>query len=198
VKTVNGTARLIILFAILSIFIVSGCAKKVSKVDMEGRAATEEMEPVTEEEFPAEEEIMGEEIEELVEEEVMEEEVVTPEAISDVVQEVGGLLPVYFDYDRYSLRKDTKEILQRNADWLSNKTSIKVRIEGHADERGSNEYNLALGDRRARSVMMYLSDLGVTAELSTVTYGEERPVCSESMEECWSKNRRAEFVILSE
>ena len=75
---------------------------------------------------------------------------------------------------------------------------VRISIQGHADERGSNEYNLALGDRRAKTVKMYLADLGVTADLSTVTFGEERPVCLESFEECWSKNRRAEFVVLSD
>ena len=205
--------QLSIFLFLLSIFIASGCTKKVTKVDMAGHSVTQDeviKEAVTEEKLTSEELIEEEAVEdkeastEAISEEIPEIEEPIAETIGelpaierkfDVAQEVGGLLPVFFDYDRYVLRKDTRGILQRNADRLRNKSMIKVSIEGHADERGSNEYNLALGDRRARSVKMYLSDLGVTVELSTVTFGEEKPVCRESFEECWSKNRRVEFVI---
>ena len=80
-------------------------------------------------------------------EEAVEDRKVEPEAISDLTKEVGGLFPVFFDYDKYALREDTRETLKGNAEWLRNKSSIKISIQGHADERGSNEYNLALGDR---------------------------------------------------
>jgi peptidoglycan-associated lipoprotein len=203
VKTFHNNAYLIILFFVVSVFIVSGCTKKVSKLEMAGQTVIqdeilEEEETAVEEEFTPEERILSEELEEHIEEEAVEDRKVESEAISDLTKEVGGLFPVYFDYDRYVLRADTRETLKRNAEWLRNKLVVRISIQGHADERGSNEYNLALGDRRAKTVKMYLADLGVTADLSTVTFGEERPVCLESFEECWSKNRRAEFVVLSD
>lgn len=212
-KTSNNRMYLIILFFVVSVFIVSGCTKKVSKLEMTGQTVMqegvlEEKEAVVEEELAFEERILSEELEEhIIEEEAIvdkkaeeavEDRRIEPEAISDLTKEVGGLFPVFFDYDRYALGEDTRKTLKRNAEWLRNKSSIRISIQGHADERGSNEYNLALGDRRARTVKMYLTDLGVIAELSTVTLGEEKPVCLGSFEECWSKNRRAEFVVLSD
>ena len=102
---------------------------------------------------------------------------------------------MYFNYDESSLSDDTRAKLARNADLLKT-TQLLVTIEGHADERGTNEYNLALGDRRANAVRDYLTSLGVDAgRLRTLSYGEERPVCTESDESCWSQNRRAHMVI---
>jgi peptidoglycan-associated lipoprotein len=108
----------------------------------------------------------------------------------------GPLKEVYFDFDRYDLRADAREILKSNWDWLKANPSAQVQIEGHCDERGTTEYNLALGSKRAQSVKDYLVTLGTTADrLSTTSYGEELPVCREQTEECWQKNRRAKFVI---
>lgn len=120
------------------------------------------------------------------------------ERIEEMVKKEGRLLPVYFDFDKYSLREDARETLKKNALWLKAHPDVKILIEGHADERGSNEYNLALGEKRARSVLGYLKDLGVDVEMSTISYGEERPVCFEHNEDCWWRNRRAEFRIVSE
>ncbi|MFQ5585385.1 MAG: OmpA family protein, partial [Thermodesulfobacteriota bacterium] len=84
------------------------------------------------------------------------------------------------------------------ARWLKERSSVKVRIQGHCDERGSNEYNIALGERRANSVRNYLTTLGVSpSRISTVTFGEEQPVCGEHNEGCWWKNRRGETEIVS-
>jgi len=86
-------------------------------------------------------------------------------------------------------------VLQENARWLTTNTAIKVQIEGHCDERGTNEYNLALGQRRADAVKRYLIALGVpTGRLSTISYGEERPVCTQPDESCYARNRRAQFA----
>jgi peptidoglycan-associated lipoprotein len=112
-------------------------------------------------------------------------------------EEVGGLLPVYFDFDKYSLREDAKTIMRNNAEWLMRHQPVKVLIEGHADERGPNEYNLALGEKRARSVLNYLSAFGIKTEFITISYGEEKPVCTEHSEECWARNRRADFKVIS-
>jgi peptidoglycan-associated lipoprotein len=106
------------------------------------------------------------------------------------------LKEVYFDFDRYDLRADARETLKANWEWLKANPPAQVQIEGHCDERGTNEYNLALGSKRAQSVKDYLVTLGITADrLSTISYGEELPVCREHTEECWQKNRRARFVI---
>jgi peptidoglycan-associated lipoprotein len=89
-------------------------------------------------------------------------------------------------------------ILRNNAERLDTNATQEIILEGHTDERGSHEYNLALGECRSKSVLNYLSDFGVTAKLSTVSFGEEKPVCSEHDEACWSKNRRVEFKVVSE
>jgi peptidoglycan-associated lipoprotein len=104
----------------------------------------------------------------------------------------------YFDFDKSELRKDTRDVLSKNADiMLKTKTDVKVKIEGHCDERGSAEYNLALGERRAKSALQYLLTLGVPANrLSTISYGKEKPAVQGDNEEVWAKNRRAEFVII--
>ena len=106
------------------------------------------------------------------------------------------LQEVYFDFDRYDLRADARDTLKANGDWLKGNPSAVVEIEGHCDERGTNEYNMALGAKRAQAAMDYLTTLGVAANrLSTISYGEELPVCEEHTEECWAKNRRDRFVI---
>jgi peptidoglycan-associated lipoprotein len=106
------------------------------------------------------------------------------------------LKDVYFDFDRNDLRADAREILKANSAWLKANPGAQVQIEGHCDERGTTEYNVALGSRRAESVKDYLVTLGSSADrLSTISYGEEIPVCREQTEECWQQNRRVRFVV---
>ncbi|GAC1617909.1 MAG: hypothetical protein PVS2B2_02160 [Candidatus Acidiferrum sp.] len=101
----------------------------------------------------------------------------------------------YFDLDKADIRADAREALGKTAEFLRNYPQVKVTVEGHCDERGSTEYNLALGDRRASAVKQYLVSLGISADrLSTVSYGKEKPACMESNEECYQKNRRGHFV----
>jgi len=101
----------------------------------------------------------------------------------------------YFDTDKADLRPDAREALAKTAEFLRNYPQLKVTIEGHCDERGSTEYNLALGDRRATAVKQYLVSLGIPADrLGTVSFGKEKPVCTASDETCWQKNRRGHFV----
>ena len=108
----------------------------------------------------------------------------------------GPLKDVYFDFDRYDLRADARETFKANADWLKANPSARVEIEGHCDERGTNEYNLALGAKRAQAAKQYLVNLGISEKrLSTKSYGEEAPVCREHTEECWQKNRHDRFVV---
>ncbi len=101
----------------------------------------------------------------------------------------------YFDYDKADIRPDARTALSKTADFLKANTRFKVTIEGHCDERGSTEYNLGLGDRRASAVKQYLVSLGVSADrLSTVSFGKEKPFCMESAEACWQQTRRGHFV----
>ena len=103
---------------------------------------------------------------------------------------------IHFDFDKYNLLPLAQKILKRKADWLWNNPDVSVIIEGHCDERGTNEYNLALGDRRAESAKAYLINLGIAgSRLITISYGEERPVDPAHNEVAWAKNRRAHFTI---
>lgn len=105
---------------------------------------------------------------------------------------------IYFDFDKYNLTPNAREILADKAYWLKKNPSVKVYIEGHCDERGTNEYNLALGERRSNSAKTYLNSLGISpGRMGTISYGEERPVDPSRNEEAWAKNRRAHFVITS-
>jgi peptidoglycan-associated lipoprotein len=109
-------------------------------------------------------------------------------------EKLSQLRPVFFDYDRSDIRSDQIEVLQTDAQILR-QISDKVQIQGHCDERGTEEYNLALGDRRARMVREYLTSLGIDgAKLDTISYGESRPFASEHNEDAWSENRRAHFT----
>lgn len=108
---------------------------------------------------------------------------------------VSGLERIHFDYDKALIKPQDEPILKGNAAWLNSHSGTKVTVEGHCDERGTNEYNIALGDRRANAAKKYLGNLGIAGNrLSTVSYGEERPMATCHEENCWSQNRRAEFV----
>jgi peptidoglycan-associated lipoprotein len=108
----------------------------------------------------------------------------------------GDLKDIHFDYDKYEIRPKDAELLGANARWIKAHPNYLVLIEGHCDERGTNEYNLTLGERRAKSTMNYLVAQGVQANrINMVSYGEERPLCTEKNDACWSQNRRAHFLI---
>jgi peptidoglycan-associated lipoprotein len=108
------------------------------------------------------------------------------------------LKDIYFDFDRYDLRADARETLKADAEWLKQNPVGSVQIEGHCDERGTAEYNLALGAKRAQTAKDYLTTLGIAAQrLSTISYGQELPVCTEHNEDCWQKNRHDRFVVKS-
>jgi peptidoglycan-associated lipoprotein len=167
--------KYIILF--LSAFLVTlllGCAaKKKEPVQPSKPKAEEKVKP--EEPKPEEEEVITGE-EELKE----------------------SLQNIYFDFDKYFLRSEAKETLAKNAEYLKANLSVKIKIEGHCDERGTVEYNLALGEKRARSAMEYLINLGIEPKrISIISYGKERPVDPGHNEEAWAKNRRDEFVIIT-
>ena len=109
----------------------------------------------------------------------------------------GPLKDIYFNFDRSDLRPDARDTLKANAGWLKANPSARVEIEGHCDERGTNEYNLALGAKRAQAAQEYLISLGIAKQrLSTKSYGEELPACKEHAEGCWQKNRHDRFVVV--
>ena len=119
---------------------------------------------------------------------------IVPGSAEDLRVNVGDT--VHFDYDKYAILDADKGTLQRQATWLGKYPSVRVTIEGHADERGTREYNLALGARRANAVKEYLVSIGVSAaRVDTISYGKERPICSESTEACWAQNRRGVTTI---
>lgn len=112
---------------------------------------------------------------------------------------IQGLHTVHFDYDQATLTSDTRKELADNAEWIKGHQSSTIQIEGHCDKRGSTEYNLALGERRAKAVKNYLSTLGIkTKRMTVISYGEEKPLDPADTEEAYAKNRRANFVPLNQ
>lgn len=191
-------------FAFLVIFVAGGCAKKamvapeVEKAEAAPKAEDETITgPTFEEETvfqslteePSPDIFVGESSADFRE--------VTGSGFSALVfKPAPDLETVHFDFDRYNVSFGDRDKLSRNAGWMNLNPDVFVRIEGHSDARGTSDYNLALGDRRAIATKNYLLSLGVNpSKISTVTYGEERPLCSESEESCWSQNRRAEFLM---
>lgn len=119
---------------------------------------------------------------------------VTPGTQQDLVTNVGDR--VFFDLDKSVLKEEGKATLQRQAAWMKRYPNLTFTLEGHCDERGTREYNLALGARRANAAKDYLVSLGIDgSRIKTISYGKERPVCLESNEDCWAQNRRAVTVV---
>jgi peptidoglycan-associated lipoprotein len=115
---------------------------------------------------------------------------------AEEIEKSGLLKEVFFEFDKADIREQDRETLSQNAAALKKFDFLRITVEGHCDERGTVEYNLALGERRAKAASDYLVSLGVTADrLKTVSYGKEVPVCTQSSEECWLKNRRAHFTV---
>ena len=119
---------------------------------------------------------------------------IVPGSAEDLRVNVGDT--VHFEYNKYDVLDPDKATLQRQAAWLAKYPSVRVTIEGHCDERGTREYNLALGARRANAVKEYLVSLGVSsARVDTISYGKERPICTDSNESCWAQNRRGVTTV---
>ncbi len=172
---------------ILLVVFAVGCAKKYTK-------------PV-EETMPAEETSI-EETGTLEREEVVEESVFVPaeDSISESELSAEDLAKsifkdVLFDYDKSDIRPDARPALNAVSAFLNNNKDINIVIEGHCDDRGTNEYNLALGEKRAKAAKNYLASQGISpARMIVITFGEEKPVCTNQNERCWQQNRRAHFV----
>jgi peptidoglycan-associated lipoprotein len=109
---------------------------------------------------------------------------------------IPGLKDIHFDFDKYDIRSVDARILDENARWMKANPRYLILVEGHCDERGTSEYNLALGERRAKAAMNYLVGQGIqAARISTISYGKERPICTQKTEACWAQNRRAHFLV---
>jgi len=118
-----------------------------------------------------------------------------PPTVSDEELFAQNVKDIYYDYDKYDIRADQLSIIQADAAFLAQHTSMNFTIEGHCDERGSTEYNLALGDNRANAVKNALTQAGVSADrIKTISYGKEKPFCTDHDEQCWQQNRRGHFV----
>ena len=173
-------------------------AEEIKKMAEEAVAKVEKGEPDAPEKVRIIKEKIKEEPSAVVEKKAPKEAVTIIAApLEEVAVPIEELGIVYFDYDKSSIKPEFTSIIQSNFEWLINNPDIRVQLEGHCDERGTNEYNLALGERRARSVLNYLLRLGASPEqFSIVSFGEERPVALGQNETAWQKNRRVEFTRL--
>ncbi|MZG52991.1 MAG: peptidoglycan-associated lipoprotein Pal [Nitrospinae bacterium] len=116
--------------------------------------------------------------------------------LNSTFQESSDLKDIHFKFDKYDLDSNSKKVLQQNAEFLKKNPGMKIEVQGHCDERGTNNYNIALGERRAHSTKKFLESLGIDASrLNTISYGEEKPFCFDSNENCWFQNRRAHFMV---
>lgn len=182
-KRTNGVLLLMLMISVLALY---GCPKSadVSATPDEG-AQKVEAAPTPEEEAAAARQAEAEAAARQAELEEQER----------AAREAAGMQPVYFDFDQAAIRSDARDAMKENAEWLKAKADATVRIEGNCDERGTIEYNQALGQRRAAAAKKYLTNLGINASrIKLISYGKERPSCSESAEDCWQQNRRADFV----
>jgi peptidoglycan-associated lipoprotein len=125
-----------------------------------------------------------------------EEEIFQKKTLEEINQEIP-LAMIFFDYDKYNIRDDAIPVLEANAQWLKQHSAVKILVEGHCDERGTEEYNLALGEKRAKSTMDYLVSLGLPSEkIRIISYGKSQPLDPGHDESAWAKNRRAQFLII--
>jgi peptidoglycan-associated lipoprotein len=192
----------------LAMLLASGCAKKSLKQDPSMKSA-EELAAERERAAKLEAEQKERELARLKEEEAKRREQEQKEfekslvakktpGIEGEVYESKLFKRIHFDFDRYEIRGGEAQILKENAAVLMKFPTAKIQIEGHCDARGTNEYNLALGERRANSTKQYLLSLGIAAgRISIISYGEERPLEIAQSDEAWAKNRRADFIVLS-
>ena len=174
---------------------IGGCAKKKAMSDEEMGTAVEEKAPQPGE--PGYEKIYEEGM--AAKQESLDAQASSMDKGQDILEgrTSGPLLPIYFDFDKSNIKQDQRARLEKNAEYLKQNKMAKVRIEGNCDERGTNEYNMALGERRAISAKKYLSNLGIHSDrLHTISYGEEKPLLHGHDELSWAQNRRGDFVLV--
>ena len=173
--------KILVLFLVLSLILLfNACGKKAAKVaPAQGPVVEKVEEPTTQVEKPV----------------LSEEEIFQQKTIEDLNKD-QTLKRINFDFDKYQVREDMKSILQANANWMLKFSTVQILIEGHCDERGTIEYNIALGEKRAEAAKNYLASLGVdAAKIKIVSYGKSKPLVQGVDEATYFQNRRAEFVI---
>lgn len=180
---------MVLVIACASLLVMTSCAKKQIAVDEPEVKTPPPAAPVTEKAPPPTDEAAAElERKRQAELEALRQKQLEIEAFESV--------NIYFDFDRSEIKPEAQIVLKNKARWLKENPEYSVRIEGHCDERGTNEYNLALGERRAKAAADFLISLGVSpGRLRTISYGEERPADPRSNEEAWARNRRDEFKL---
>lgn len=181
------TVHFLGILAIGTMILVAGCAKPTPRAEgwPEPPPQPPEKAPATERKTPSGEDRLD--IENL-----------SLSQLNRVVQDMGLLRDIHFDFDSYELRPDARAILRENATFLRDYPTLRIRVEGHCDERGTNEYNLALGEKRAFASKQFMERLGVaSSRLATITYGEERPLDQGHNEAAWARNRRAHHLIVA-
>lgn len=175
--------NLIILFVCLLIAVSFACKKKAPIEPVKPAEKIEEEKPMEVEEQPKEEKVLTEE------------EIFQRKDLEEITKEFKD---VFFDFDKYNIREDQIPNLQHDAEFLKKWKTVRILIEGHCDERGTNEYNMALGWRRANAAKEYLVSLGIDpSRIDTISYGEERPFALGHNEDAWWQNRRAHFVAIA-
>ena len=174
--------------ALLLVIIAAGCGQKaVTKTDAKDQG-TQQKETQQTQQTKAPDKIVLQKVES-----------VDSKEMKQAIEKDNVFRDILFDYDKYNVADSYKSVAKEAASWLQKNPSARLLVEGHCDERGTNEYNMALGDRRAKAVKDYLAALGVSSKrVETISYGEEKPACSHQSEECWTKNRRAHLVLLSD
>ena len=182
--------RLLVIGSIVSSFSImsGGCAKQMAKTDAEKEMAPSET-------AKAEEQYGGMGTEEPLDSKDL---AMRMEAEGEILEgrTTGPMLPIYFDFDKSSIKVDQRDRIKMNGEFLLQRPALRIRIEGNCDERGTNEYNMALGERRAMSAKKFLMNMGVAENrLKTISYGEERPLNRGHDEFAWSQNRRDDFVV---
>lgn len=176
-----------IFLIIFCILLVAGCAERKiympgGQTGAEGITSKQEQKAKVEETKPSEEESLS--------------SAQMSELIKKLQEQIGD---IHFDFDKYDIKQEDIPTLKQVAKTLQKYSTLKVIIEGHCDEKGTNEYNFALGQKRANAAKQYLINLGVmSSRIDIISYGEEKPLCMEHTEECWQKNRRAHFVFIEE
>lgn len=178
-------------------FSVSGCAKKKMTAEEEMGAAVEAEERAPQPGEPGYEKIYEESM--AAKEESLEAQAAIEKEEHEILEgrTSGPLLPIYFDFDKSNIRQDQRARIEKNAAYLKQNLDAKLRIEGNCDERGTSEYNMALGERRALSAKKYLVNLGVHEDrMHTISYGEEKPLLRGHDEYSWAQNRRDDFVLV--
>ena len=194
--TIIGMVGLVLCF---SIMVMTGCAKKSvvkgQAVTTEEKAAVEAAgKDVVKKEEPASKEVKAVTVKEAEEKAAVEGEATREKAA--VAKEEGAFKDITFDFDKFNLMPEARETLKQHADKLTQNKNYNMLIEGNCDERGTTEYNLALGERRAKEAMKYFVELGIDGKrIKTISYGKERPLDPGNNEEAWAKNRRDHFVV---